>query len=221
MRGPLRSRSMLRYLIVPVTAFAQNCSIVWCDQSGKAAVIDPGGDLLRIRSEIGRLDVRLEAIWLTHAHIDHAGATGTLAREERLPIVGPHPGDQFWIEALPQQSTMFGLPMAEPFTPTRWLHDGDTVALGELMLHVRHCPGHTPGHVVFHCAEAKRCFVGDVLFAGSIGRTDFPGGDFDTLIASITERLWPMGDDTVFIPGHGPESTFGEERRSNPFVGGT
>jgi len=131
------------------------------------------------------------------------------------------PGDQFWIDGLPQQSKMFGFPPAEPFTPTRWLDDGDGLTLGESRLTVRHCPGHTPGHVVFHSAEAKRCFVGDVLFAGSIGRTDFPGGDHDTLIASITQRLWPMGDATVFIPGHGPESTFGRERRSNPYVGGT
>jgi glyoxylase-like metal-dependent hydrolase (beta-lactamase superfamily II) len=212
---------MLRYHTVPVTPFAQNCSIVWCDRTNQAAIIDPGGDLPRLRAEIARLGVQLEAIWLTHAHIDHAGATGTLAREEGLPILGPHPGDQYWIEALPQQSVMFGLPKAEPFTPTRWLHDGDTVTLGDSAVRVRHCPGHTPGHVVFHAPAEMRCFVGDVLFAGSIGRTDFPGGDYDTLIASITERLWPMGDDTVFIPGHGPESTFGQERRSNPFVGGT
>jgi hydroxyacylglutathione hydrolase len=209
---------MLKYHTVPVTAFQQNCSIVWCDQTLKAAVIDPGGDLDRIRAEIARRGLKLEQIWLTHAHIDHAGGTGTLAREEGLPIIGPHPGDQYWIDGLPQQSQMFGFPQAEMFTPTRWLADGDTVQIGHSTLAVRHCPGHTPGHVVFYSAEAQRAFVGDVLFAGSIGRTDFPGGDHDTLIASITERLWPMGNDTVFIPGHGPESSFGRERRSNPYV---
>jgi hydroxyacylglutathione hydrolase len=212
---------MLHYLTIPVTAFQQNCSLVWCDATHKAAVIDPGGDLEVLLAEIQRLGLTLEQIWLTHAHIDHAGGTGTLEREEGLPVIGPHPDDQFWIDGLPQQSSMFGFPPAEPFAPTRWLHDGDTVQLGRSTLTVRHCPGHTPGHVVFHSAEARRAFVGDVLFAGSIGRTDFPGGDFDTLIASITQRLWPMGDDTVFIPGHGPESSFGQERRSNPYVRGT
>ena len=212
---------MLRYLTVPVTAFAQNCSIVWCDRTNDAAIVDPGGDLPRLRAAVARLGVALRAVWLTHAHIDHAGATGTLAREDALPVIGPHPGDQFWIDALPQQSQMFGFPRAEPFAPTRWLADGDAVTIGDETLQVRHCPGHTPGHVVFHSAGAKRCFVGDVLFAGSIGRTDFPGGNHDQLIDSIVERLWPMGDDTVFIPGHGPEGTFGEERRHNPYVGGT
>jgi glyoxylase-like metal-dependent hydrolase (beta-lactamase superfamily II) len=209
---------MLRYHTVPVTPFAQNCSIVWCDATRDAAVIDPGGDLEVIESEVARLGLNLRAIWLTHAHIDHAGGTGTLARTRELPIIGPHPGDQFWIDGLPQQSRMFGFPLAEPFTPTRWLADGDTVTLGECTVNVRHCPGHTPGHVVFHSPEAQRAFVGDVLFAGSIGRTDFPQGNHEQLIASIRQRLWPMGDDTVFIPGHGPESTFGRERRSNPFV---
>ena len=212
---------MLRYHTVPVTAFAQNCSIVWDDETKQAAVIDPGGDLPTLQSEIARRGLRLEQIWLTHAHIDHAGGTGALARALKLPVIGPHPGDQYWIDGLPQQSRMFGFPAAEPFTPTRWLNDGDTVTIGSHTLTVRHCPGHTPGHVVFHSAEIGRAFVGDVLFAGSIGRTDFPGGDHQTLIDSITQRLWPMGDDTVFIPGHGPESTFGRERRSNPFVGGT
>ncbi|BDI03165.1 MBL fold metallo-hydrolase [Sphaerotilus microaerophilus] len=212
---------MLRYHTVPVTAFQQNCSIVWCDETNAAAVIDPGGDLPRLKAEIARRALKLEQIWLTHAHIDHAGGTGTLARELGLPIIGPHEGDQFWIDGLPQQSVQFGFPQAEPFAPTRWLHDGDTVQIGRCVLNVRHTPGHTPGHVVFHSPEIGRCFVGDVLFAGSIGRTDFPGGDYDTLIDSISQRLWPMGDDTVFIPGHGPESTFGRERRSNPFVGGT
>jgi len=212
---------VLRYQTIPVTAFAQNCSIVWCDRTKDAAIIDPGGDLPKLRAATLALGVTLKAIWLTHAHIDHAGATGALSREHGLPIIGPHPGDQFWIDSLVQQSRMFGFPQVEDFKPTRWLSDGDEVQIGDSVLSVRHCPGHTPGHVVFHSAEAKRAFVGDVLFAGSIGRTDFPGGDHATLIASITGRLWPMGDDTVFIPGHGPESSFGRERKSNPYVAGT
>jgi len=212
---------MLQYQTIPVTPFQQNCSLLWCDQTREAAVVDPGGDLPRIHAEVARRGVTLKQILLTHAHIDHAGGTGTLARELGLPIVGPHPGDQFWIDGLAQQAQMFGFAPAEPFAPTRWLADGDTVAVGHSTLAVRHCPGHTPGHVVFYSAEAQRAFVGDVLFAGSIGRTDFPGGDHGTLIASITQRLWPMGDATVFIPGHGPESSFGRERRSNPYVAGT
>ncbi|AVP56653.1 MBL fold metallo-hydrolase [Pulveribacter suum] len=212
---------MLHYQTLPVTAFQQNCSLVWCDQTMDAAVIDPGGDLDRLLAAVQRLGLSLKAIWLTHAHIDHAGGAGELAERLQLPIIGPHEGDQFWIDGLPQQSAMFGFPPAQAFVPTRWLHDGDTVSIGQETLHVRHCPGHTPGHVVFHAPQAKRAFVGDVLFAGSIGRTDFPQGNHQQLIDSITGRLWPMGDDTVFIPGHGPESTFGQERRSNPFVGGT
>lgn len=210
-----------RYLTVPVTAFQQNCSIVWCDATNDAALIDPGGEISRLLGEVKRLGLTLKALWLTHAHIDHAGGTGELARTLDLPIIGPHTGDQFWIAGLPQQSAMFGFPPAETFTPTRWLEDGDTVQIGQETLTVRHCPGHTPGHVVFHSASAQRCFVGDVLFAGSIGRTDFPQGNHQDLIDSIVQRLWPMGDETVFIPGHGPESTFGRERRSNPYVGGT
>lgn len=209
---------MLSYLTLPVTAFQQNCSLIWDEQSRQAAVIDPGGDLDRLLTQAERLGLRLEQIWLTHAHIDHAGGTGELARMHKLPIIGPHPGDQFWIDALPQQSVMFGFPRAEAFTPTRWLHEGDTVSLGAHTLQVRHCPGHTPGHVVFYSPDLKRAFVGDVLFAGSIGRTDFPQGNFDQLVDSIRSKLWPLGDETIFIPGHGPESSFGEERRSNPFV---
>ncbi|MDT9002093.1 MBL fold metallo-hydrolase [Paucibacter sp. APW11] len=208
----------LRYHTIPVTPFAQNCSLVWCDETQEAALIDPGGELPRLLAEVQKRGLTLKAIWLTHAHIDHAGGTGQLAREQGLPIIGPHQGDQFWIDGLAQQAQMFGFAPAEGFTPTRWLDDGDEVQIGRQTLTVRHCPGHTPGHVVFHSAVIKRCFVGDVLFAGSIGRTDFPGGNHAQLLASIRERLWPMGDDTVFIPGHGPESSFGVERRSNPFV---
>jgi glyoxylase-like metal-dependent hydrolase (beta-lactamase superfamily II) len=209
---------MLRYKTVPVTAFAQNCSLVWCDQTMEAVVVDPGGDLDKLLTETAKLGLNLQAIWLTHAHIDHAGGTGELAQRLQLPIIGPQEADQFWIDGLPAQSKMFGFPAAQTFTPTQWLHDGDVLTLGNSSLVVRHCPGHTPGHVVFYSAEAKRAFVGDVLFAGSIGRTDFPQGDHAALIASIKERLWPMGDDTVFIPGHGPESTFGRERKTNPYV---
>lgn len=212
---------MLKYQTIPVTPFAQNCSLIWCDETKEAAVIDPGGDLDRLKDAVSALGLNLRHIWLTHAHIDHAGGTGQLARELDLPIIGPHPGDQFWIDALPEQSQMFNFSPAETFQPTRWLNDGDTVSLGGHEIQVRHCPGHTPGHVVFYAPQIKRAFVGDVLFAGSIGRTDFPQGDYDTLISSITQRLWPMGDDTVFIPGHGPESSFGRERQSNPYVGGT
>jgi glyoxylase-like metal-dependent hydrolase (beta-lactamase superfamily II) len=212
---------MFKYLTVPVTPFEQNCSIVWCDENLSAAVIDPGGDLPRLLDAVKQLGVKLEQIWLTHAHIDHAGGTAELARLLNLPIIGPHTGDQFWIDGLPLQSQRFGFPPSDTFTPTRWLHDGDTVQIGHCFLQVRHCPGHTPGHVVFYSEEAHRAFVGDVLFAGSIGRTDFPQGNHDHLITSITQRLWPMGDDTVFIPGHGPESTFGRERKTNPYVGGT
>lgn len=212
---------MLQYLTVPVTPFQQNCSIVWCDATQDAAIIDAGGDIPVLLAEIARLGLTLKALWVTHAHIDHAGAVGELADTLALPIVGPHTGDQFWIDGLAQQSVMFGFAPARQFTPTRWLQDRDTVQIGHETLNVRHCPGHTPGHVVFHAPQIKRAFVGDVLFAGSIGRTDFPQGDHDQLISSITQRLWPMGDDTVFIPGHGPESTFGRERSSNPYVRGT
>jgi len=212
---------MLKYLTIPVTPFQQNCSLVWDDQTLQAAVIDPGGDLDVLLGAVGKLGLKLEQIWITHAHVDHAAGTAELAERLGLPIIGPHPGDQFWIDRLEASAQGYGFPPAKAFTPTRWLQDGDTVTLGGHTLQVRHCPGHTPGHVVFYSPEIKRAFVGDVLFAGSIGRTDFPMGNHDDLINAIVQRLWPMGDDTVFIPGHGPESTFGRERKSNPYVGGT
>lgn len=209
---------MLHYHTIPVTAFAQNCSLVWDDLTQQAAVIDPGGDIDRIAQAARERGLTLTQIWLTHAHIDHAGGTAALAKAYDLPIVGPHPGDQFWIDALSEQSRMFGFPQVEPFTPTRWLYDGDTVSLGAHTLEVRHCPGHTPGHVVFYSADLKRAFVGDVIFAGSIGRTDFPGGSLEQLLTSIRERLLTLDGSTVFIPGHGAESTFDIEKKVNPYL---
>ncbi|MBA4109053.1 MAG: hypothetical protein C0487_05625 [Leptothrix sp. (in: Bacteria)] len=209
---------MFHRLTIPVTAFEQNCSLVWCDETKDAALIDPGGDIPKLLAPIQARGLNLKAIWLTHAHIDHAGATGTLAREHTLPIEGPHPGDQFWIDALPQQSQMFGFPQAEPFAPTRWLTDGDTVQIGQCTLQVVHCPGHTPGHVILFEPTTRHAFVGDVLFAGGIGRTDFPQGNHAHLIHAIKHKLLPLGDDITFTPGHGPESNFGEERLYNPYL---
>jgi glyoxylase-like metal-dependent hydrolase (beta-lactamase superfamily II) len=209
----------MQIAVVPVTPFQQNCSIVWCERTRRAAVIDPGGDLEQIEQVLQQEGLTLEKIVLTHAHIDHAGATAELARRAGVPIEGPHEGDLFWIEQMPAQARMFGFAHGESFTPTRWLHDGDTVTVGDETLEVIHCPGHTPGHVVLFHRTGRFAIVGDVLFAGSIGRTDFPQGNHAQLLRSIRERLFPLGDDITFLPGHGPTSTFGEERAHNPFVG--
>ncbi len=187
----------------------------------------PGGEVLLIDPWLdnpscppaGKDLSRVDAILVTHGHIDHAGAVADLAARRSLPIEGPQRDDQFWIDGMPSQSRMFGLPNARSFTPDRWLEQGDTVSVGNVELEVLHCPGHTPGHIVFFDRGGRLAVVGDVLFQGSIGRTDFPKGDYDTLISSIRNRLWPLGDDVAFIPGHGPMSTFGKERRSNPFCG--
>ena len=208
----------LKYKIVPVTPFEQNCTLLWCTETHKAAVVDPGGDLDRVLAAAEDEGVILEKILLTHAHIDHAGGTAELAKSAGLPIEGPHKDDNFWIQGLAMQAQMFGFPAPEVFTPNRWLEDGDTVTVGNETLEVLHTPGHTPGHVVFFHRSSKLAQVGDVLFNGSIGRTDFPKGDYNTLIHSIREKLFPLGDDVSFICGHGPMSTFGQERATNPFV---
>lgn len=210
----------MRYTVVPVTPFEQNCTIFWCEETRRAAVIDPGGDIDRILAALEREGLTLERILVTHGHIDHAGGVAALAARTGVPVEGPHEEDRFWITGMPQQSRMFGFPGVESFEPDRWLKAGDTVRFGNVELDVLHCPGHTPGHVVFYNAPGRIAQVGDVLFQGSIGRTDFPRGDYDTLIRSIREVLFPLGDDVTFIPGHGPASTFGEERRYNPFLSG-
>lgn len=209
---------MMKIAIVPVTAFQQNCSILVCEATGKAALVDPGGDVPRLLDALKQLGVTLEKVFLTHGHLDHCAAAGAVREQCGVPIEGPQREDKFWIDQLGSSSKAYGFPAAEPFEPDRWLDDGDTVQFGEQTLQVLYCPGHTPGHVVFFHAEQKIAFVGDVLFQGSIGRTDFPRSDHDTLIRSIRGKLWPLGDDVTFVPGHGPTSTFGDERATNPFV---
>jgi hydroxyacylglutathione hydrolase len=210
----------MRFAIIPVTPFQQNCTLLWCEETKEAAAIDAGGDVERILREAEKQGVKLTKLLNTHGHLDHVGGVATLADRLGLPIEGPHQEDDFWIEGMPEQCRMFGFPPTRSFTPDRWLKEGDTVNVGKVELEVRHCPGHTPGHVVFIHRPTKTVFVGDVLFQGSIGRTDFPKGDHGQLIASIRDKLLSLGDDYSFVPGHGPMSTMGEERRYNPFLNG-
>jgi len=214
---PEAAKPPLQAAIIPVTAFQQNCSLIWCTKTMRGAFVDPGGDLDRLKLALEKTGVTLEKILITHGHMDHCGQAGVLAKEMGVSIEGPHEADRFWIAKLAEDGARFGM-QGEPFEPDRWLVDGNTVTVGEVTLNVIHCPGHTPGHVVFHYPEGNFAIVGDVLFAGSIGRTDFPLGNHQDLLDSIRLKLWPMGGDTAFIPGHGPMSTFAQERASNPFV---
>ncbi len=207
----------MKAAILPVTPLQQNCSLIWCTKTNKAALIDPGGDLDKLKAAVSQAGVELEKILITHGHIDHCGESGILAKELGLPIEGPHEDDRFWISRLDEDGKKYGINGAV-FEPDRWLSDGDTVTVGELELDVIHCPGHTPGHVVFFHKPSRFAIVGDVLFQGSIGRTDFPMGNHQDLIDAITQKLWPLGEDVTFIPGHGPTSTFGQERKTNAFV---
>lgn len=208
----------MKAIIVPVTPFRQNCSIVWDDASRLAAVVDPGGEIERILGEIERRGLILEKILLTHAHLDHAAGTSRLAALKKVPIEGPHREDQFLIDQLPAHAERYGFPPSTTFAPDRWLGDGDRVHVGSEEFAVTHCPGHTPGHVVFFHLRQRCAWVGDVLFAGSVGRSDLPRGNHEALVHSIRRKLFPLGDDVTFVPGHGPVSTFGQERRTNPFV---
>ncbi len=208
----------LRAAIIPVTPLQQNCTLFWCTATNKGAFVDPGGDLDRLKAAARQHGVEIEKILVTHGHIDHCGQAGILARELGVPIEGPHEDDRFWIARLEEDGRAYGV-NGQVFEPDRWLHGGDTVTVGNLTFDVIHCPGHTPGHVVFYHRPSRLAIVGDVLFQGSIGRTDFPLGNHQDLIDAITQRLWPLGDDVSFVPGHGPMSSFGHERATNPFVG--
>ncbi len=216
--GITQAAPPMKAAIIPVTPLQQNCTLLWCTATKRGAFVDPGGDLPKLRAAVAQTGVTIEKILLTHGHIDHCGSAGVFAEELGVPIEGPHEADAYWIERLAEDGARYGV-TGRPFTPDRWLIDGDQATVGEVRFAVRHCPGHTPGHVVFHQPESKFALVGDVLFKGSIGRWDFPHGNQHDLIASIRDRLWPMGGETAFVPGHGPMSTFGHERRTNPFVG--
>ena len=207
----------LRAAIVPVTPLQQNCTLLWCTATMRGAFVDPGGDLPRLKAAAKQVGVEIEKILITHGHIDHCGEAGTLAKELGVPIEGPHEADRFWIARLEDDGRAWGV-TGRVFEPDRWLVQGDTVTVGRVTLDVHHCPGHTPGHIVFHHPPSRLAIVGDVLFQGSIGRTDFPLGNHQDLLDAIVGRLWPMGNDTVFVPGHGDRSTFGAERASNPYV---
>ena len=209
----------LKVILVPVTPFEQNCSILICEKTNQAAIVDPGGDVPKILKALEESGARAEKILLTHGHLDHCGGAVTLAKQLGVDIIGPHENETCWIDQLPLQSQRFGFGAAEAFTPKQWLVDGDFVSVGATQMLVRHCPGHTPGHVIFYSLDDKLAVVGDVLFSGSIGRTDFPRGNHADLISSIREKLFPLGDEVTFIPGHGPNSTFGQERLTNPYVG--
>jgi glyoxylase-like metal-dependent hydrolase (beta-lactamase superfamily II) len=208
----------MKYQVIPVTAFEQNCTLLWCEKTRHGVVVDPGGDLPRILAAIAEEGVTVDKLLITHGHIDHAGAAAELAKLLGVPIEGPHAEDNFLLQELPRQAQRYGFPPASAFIPHRWLNDGDNVQVGEEMLTVIHAPGHTPGHVVYFHPATKLALVGDVLFKGSIGRTDFPRGDHATLISSIREKLIPLGDEVAFISGHGTMSTLGSERRTNPFL---
>lgn len=209
---------MLKYQIIPVTPYQQNCSLLWCDKTKEAALVDPGGDVPVLLDAIQKNDLKLTQIWLTHGHLDHVGGTEEIATTTGARIIGPNEEDFFWLDILPQQCDMFNFPKVKLFTPDQWLNEGDILTLGEEQFDVFETPGHTPGHIVIVHHNSKTLWVGDVLFKQSIGRTDFPRGNHDDLIASIKNKLFNLPGDYEFIPGHGPTGTLAEEEAQNPFL---
>jgi glyoxylase-like metal-dependent hydrolase (beta-lactamase superfamily II) len=207
-------------VIIPVTLFEQNCTLIWCEATKKAAVIDPGGDVPKILAAIKQTKVKVEKIWLTHGHIDHVGGAAELRDALKVEIEGPHLADKFLLDNVVTSGARFGMTGVRDFAPDRWLAEGDRIAVGELSFDILHCPGHSPGSVVFYNKEMRFAHVGDVLFNGSVGRSDIPGGNHATLIKSIKDKLLPLGDDVGFICGHGPGSSIGQERMTNPFLTG-
>ncbi|MEW6638998.1 MAG: MBL fold metallo-hydrolase [Pseudomonadota bacterium] len=216
----MTQQAKARAAIIPVTLFQQNCTLLWCEATRRAVVVDPGGDVPAIEDAIAKSGVTVEKIWLTHGHIDHVGGAAELRDALKVPIEGPHIADKFLLDHVVESGANFGITGVRNVTPDRWLDDGETVSVGELTFQILHCPGHSPGSVVFFNPDMRFALMGDVLFSGSIGRTDLPGGSHATLLKSITEKILPLGDDVGFICGHGPGSSIGDERRSNPFLTG-
>ncbi len=205
-------------VIVPVTPFQQNCTLLWCEATTRAVVIDPGGDLAEVERTIKRAGVFVDKIWLTHGHVDHVAGASDLKTNLKVSIEGPHKDDLFLLQHVAETGRSYGMWNASNVTPDRWLEEGDQVQIGELTFNVLHCPGHSPGSIVYFNPVQRLAIVGDVLFAGSIGRTDLPGGDYQQLIESIKDKLLPLGDDVAIISGHGPTSTIGHERATSPFL---
>ncbi|MBX4181126.1 MBL fold metallo-hydrolase [Sodalis sp. CWE] len=208
----------MEYFVIPVTAFNQNCSLVWCKETGNAVIVDPGGEAKRLQKKIAMLEIVVKEIWLTHGHLDHVGAASELAKFYKVPIIGPHHNEKILMTSLPWQCQIFGMKIIQPLLPDRWLQNGEILKIGKTSFHVLHCPGHSPGHVVFWNKEKKFILMGDVLFNGRIGCTNLPGGNISTLLESIHRQILPLEDSTVFLPGHGLESTLGNERKTNPFL---
>lgn len=208
----------MKYRKIPVTPFQQNCSIIWCEATKECVLVDPGGDVQNLVAVIEQEGLKPVAVWLTHGHIDHVGGTMEVATQYQIPVIGPHEADAYWLDGLPTQARMFGFPQHAAFRPNQWLNHGDILTVGKESFEVMHTPGHTPGHVVLFNRKAATVFVGDVLFDGGVGRTDFQGGNHQQLMTSIKQQLWPLGDHVAVVPGHGPNTTIGDERRTNPFV---
>jgi len=208
----------MKIIVIPVTPYEQNCSLIICEDTKIAAIVDPGGDPQKILNIVEKQGVKVDKIILTHGHLDHVGGTQAVASKLNVPVIGPEKEDLFWLEQLEAQSQLFGFPTTASFSPTRWLEEGEVLEVGNIKLKVLHIPGHTPGHIALYDQQSKQVIVGDILFNGGIGRFDFPRGNRSLLVSGIKEKLLTLPPETTVYPGHGPTTTIGKEKASNPFL---